>query len=217
MALIDPASERTFATFLGAANELSADDITLDLYKGYHYFYAEGYLVQNTQLIEKAFRLAKNAGLRTCLDLASYNVVESQRDFLLTLLRKYVDIAFANEEEARALTGKNPEEAIHQISGLCNIAIIKMGGKGSVIQSGKNQVRIHSLPVNLKDTTGAGDLYASGFLYGLGKKYDIKLSGEIGTLLASRVIETIGAKMDEKTWQLLQNQIQSMNLNPSPE
>lgn len=207
IALIDPSSERTFATYLGAANELLPDDITLEIFKGYEYFYAEGYLVQNTELIKKAFRLAKGAGLKTCLDLASYNVVESHREFLLSLLGQYIDIAFANEDEARALTGKEPEEAIHLLSDLCKIAIIKTGANGSIIKSGNDLIRIHSLPVKVKDTTGAGDLYASGFLYGMSKNYDLSLSGKIGTLLASRVIEIIGAKMDEATWESIKKDI----------
>jgi sugar/nucleoside kinase (ribokinase family) len=210
IALIGQDSERTFATFLGAASELSPDDIVLEIFKGYQCFYAEGYLVQNYKLIEKSFRLAKASGLKTCVDLASYNVVESHKEFLRNLLKQYVDIVFANEDEAKALTGKTPEGAIQELSELCAVAIIKTGNKGSVIQSGQNLVKINSLPVKLKDTTGAGDLYASGFLYGMSKNYDLKLSGEIGTYLASKVIETIGAKMDEPTWDLIRKGIENI-------
>jgi sugar/nucleoside kinase (ribokinase family) len=86
VALISPDSERTFATYLGAAVELSADDLTIDIFNGYQFFYIEGYLVQNRELIEKALRLSKHAGLKTCLDLASYNIVEENRSFLHSII-----------------------------------------------------------------------------------------------------------------------------------
>jgi sugar/nucleoside kinase (ribokinase family) len=210
VAMISPDSERTFATYLGAAVELSADDLTLDIFKGYHFFYIEGYLVQNTELIEKALRLSKHAGLRTCLDLASYNIVETNRFFLHSIINDYVDIIFANEEEARALTGKEPVEAITALSNMCEIAVVKTGSKGSLIKSGKKLVKIEARAADVKDTTGAGDLYAAGFLYGLGKSLSIENSGEIGTLLASKVIECIGAKMDESTWKMLRREIRQI-------
>ena len=115
MALISSDSERTFATYLGAAVDLTADDITHDIFEDYDYFYIEGYLVQNREMIEKAMRLASNANLKVCLDLASYNIVEENREFFLSLISKYVDILFANEEEIRALTGKSPEEGAMEI------------------------------------------------------------------------------------------------------
>jgi sugar/nucleoside kinase (ribokinase family) len=210
VAMISPDSERTFATYLGAAIELSVDDITLDIFKGYNFFYIEGYLVQNTQLIEKALRLSKHAGLRTCLDLASYNIVEANKVFLNSIINNYVDIVFANEDEARALTGKEPAEAVISLSNMCEIAVVKTGPKGSLIKSDKNLVKIEAIAAHVKDTTGAGDLYAAGFLYGLGKGFGIEKSGEIGTLLASKVIEHIGAKMDDSTWEIVRSEIRQM-------
>lgn len=210
IALISPDSERTFATYLGAAIELSADDLSLDIFKSYNYFYIEGYLVQNTDLIEKALRLARHAGLKPCLDLASYNIVQANRGFLLSILKEYVDIVFANEEEALALTGKKPEESIQLLSDLCEIAVVKTGAKGSLIKSGKNLVKINALPSNVKDTTGAGDLYASGFIHGISKSLSIEKSGAVGSLLASKVIEVIGAKMEESTWEMLRREIKKI-------
>lgn len=207
MALISPDSERTFATYLGAAIELNADDITMDVFKPYHYFYVEGYLVQNTDLIEKSLRLAKNAGLTTCIDLASFNVVEANREFLIWLLKEYVDIVFANEEEARALTGSSPGKAIKIISDFCEIAVIKLGARGSIIQSGKNKIKIEALPVKSIDTTGAGDLYASGFLYGLINSFSLEKSGWIGAMIASKVIEKIGAKIPDPTWEWIRKRL----------
>jgi sugar/nucleoside kinase (ribokinase family) len=212
VAMISPDSERTFATYLGAAVELTADDLTLDIFKGYNYFYIEGYLVQNTELIEKALRLSRHAGLRTCLDLASYNIVEANRFFLHNIIKDYVDIIFANEEEARALTGKEPIDAVNALSNICEIAVVKTGSKGSLIKRGNTLVKIEAIGTQVKDTTGAGDLYAAGFLYGIGKGLSLVKAGKIGTLLASKVIECIGAKMSESTWEMLRREIRHLEI-----
>ncbi|MDR0232852.1 MAG: adenosine kinase, partial [Dysgonamonadaceae bacterium] len=115
MALISPNGERTFGTYLGAAANLIPEELDADIFKSYDYFYIEGYLVQNYALIEQAVKMAKLHGLKIAIDLASYNVVEANREFLERIIVEYVDIVFANEEEAHALTGKSPEEAVMQI------------------------------------------------------------------------------------------------------
>ncbi len=216
VALVTPDSERTFATYLGAAVELDAQDLTADIFKGNDFFYIEGYLVQNKELIQKALRLAKNLGIKTCLDLASYNIVLDNVDFLKQILTEYVDIVFANEEESKALTGKSPEEALDELSGMCEMAIIKIGPKGSLIKFGSEVIAVNARNAKSIDTTGAGDLYAAGFLYGLGKGLSLKMAGEIGSLLAAKVIEDIGAKMGESTWEMLRREIKSIENNPIP-
>lgn len=126
-AFITPDGERTFGTYLGAASNLRAEDITLDMFKGYTYLYIEGYLVQDHEMILRAIELAKEAGLQICLDMASYNVVEADKEFFTLLINKYVDILFANEEEAKTFTGKEPEEALETLAKMCSIAILKVG------------------------------------------------------------------------------------------
>ncbi len=201
VALISKDSERTFATHLGAAIELSADDLKSEQFKDFNYFHIEGYLVQNHELLEKAVKLAKENNLIVSLDLASYNVVEDNLEFLKTILIKYVDVVFANEDEARAFTGKEPEEALEILSELCEIAVVKTGSKGSLIKKGNEKHKIDVIKIESFDTTGAGDLYASGFLFGLSKNYSLKKCGKIGTILAGKVIEILGAKMDDKKWE----------------
>ncbi|MEA3443463.1 MAG: adenosine kinase [Bacteroidota bacterium] len=206
MALVSPDSERTFATFLGAAVELSADDLEVELFEGYDILHIEGYLVFNNELLEKAVSLAKQAGLKISLDLASYNVVEANLDFLKNITRDYVDIIFANEEEAKAFTGKEPEQALEEIATMCEIAIVKIGPKGSLIKKDGKSYKVDVIPAERRDTTGAGDLYASGFLYGLTKDLSMDKCGQIGTILSGKVIEVIGAKMPAETW----NEIRKM-------
>jgi sugar/nucleoside kinase (ribokinase family) len=211
VAFISSDSERTMATYLGAAVELDAQDLTADIFKGNEFFYIEGYLVQNRELIEKALRLAKNSGLKTCIDLASYNIVQENNDFLKEIIRDYVDIVFANEDEAKAFTGKSPEAALEEMSKICEIAVVKIGSKGSLIKSGAEILRIQPIKSNCIDTTGAGDLYSAGFLYGVSKGFSLQLAGEVGSILAGNVIEVIGAKMGESTWERLRREIRSIN------
>ena len=210
VALISKDSERTFATHLGAAIELSADDLKSELFNGYNYFHIEGFLVQNHELLHKSVQLAKDNNLMVSLDLASYNVVEDNLEFLKTILIKYVDIVFANEDEARAFTGKEPEEALEILSELCEIAVVKTGSKGSLIKKGNEKHKIDVIKVESFDTTGAGDLYASGFLFGLSKNYSLKKCGKIGTILAGKVIEILGAKMDDKKWEEVKAMIENI-------
>jgi sugar/nucleoside kinase (ribokinase family) len=200
VALISPDSERTFATHLGAAIELEARDLTPEQFNGYDILYLEGYLIINKPLVETACAFAKEKGMKIALDLASYNVVETRLDDFKEIVEKYADIVFANEEEARAFTGFYHEEALHEISKLCEIAVVKVGSQGSWIQRGGEKIKIDAATVKLKDTTGAGDLYASGFLYGYAHGEDLVRCGLYGSILAGHVIEIVGARMDSDKW-----------------
>ena len=198
--LVSPDSERTLCTYLGAACELVAADLEPEMFEGYDIFHIEGYLVQNHDLIRTAVKLAKEAGLKVSIDLASYNVVEENLDFLQEIVKEYVDIVFANEEEARAFTGKEPREALIHISDHCDIAVVKVGKEGSFIKSGDKHVQITPRLANAIDTTGAGDLYAAGFLYGLANDYSLEICGKIGSLVSGNVVEVLGAKMTDEVW-----------------
>ncbi|MBW7847018.1 MAG: adenosine kinase [Bacteroidales bacterium] len=209
-ALISPDGERTFATYLGAALELSAEHLDTSLFSGYDYFYVEGYMVQNEMLLKKAFELARQQGLQIVLDLASFNVVEANKRLLSEVLSESVDIVFANEEEARAYTGKNPEEALEILASICRIAIVKTGAQGSLIQSGSEKVKVDAIPAKAIDTTGAGDLFASGFLYGLLHNMDLGRAGKAGSLLAGNVVEVIGPKMDIDRWDQIRSSLQTI-------
>lgn len=213
IALISPDSERTFATFLGAAIELSVDHLSPAIFDGFHYFHIEGYLVQNHDLIRKAVELAKLKGLKVSLDLASFNVVEANIDFLKEIIRDYVDIVFANEEEAKAFTGMEPEKALQEIAKDCEIAVVKVGKNGSLIMRDNIIYTIGVIKANSIDTTGAGDVYASGFIYGLVKGLPMQKCGEIGAILSGKVIEVIGAKMDSPTWDHIRKMVAEVELS----
>lgn len=198
---ITPDGERTFGTYLGAAATLKAEDLSLDMFKGYTYLYVEGYLVQDHDMILHAIELAKEAGLQVCLDMASYNIVEEDLDFFKLLTNKYVDILFANEEEARAFTGKEGKEALDILAKMCSIAIVKVGSKGSYIRKGTKEIKVDAIPVDkVTDTTGAGDYFAAGFLYGLTGGYSLEKCAKIGSILAGNVIQYVGANIPAGKW-----------------
>lgn len=201
IAFISEDAERTFATHLGAAIDLSSEDIDKSMFRDYDYLHIEGYLVQNHDLLEHALKVAKDAGLKISLDLASYNVVEDNIDFLKTMVTNYVDILFANEEEAKAYTGyDDPQKALDEIAGFVDIAVVKVGKEGSMIRHNDDLYKIDTEKVKSIDTTGAGDLYASGFLYGLARDLPLQSCGNIGSLLASEVIRDMGAKIKPEKW-----------------
>jgi sugar/nucleoside kinase (ribokinase family) len=207
LTLISPDSERTFATFLGAAIELSAEELEREVFEAYDCLHVEGYLVQNPSLLLKALRLAKENGLLVSLDLSSYTVVEKNRDLLGMALREYVDLVFSNEEEARAMTGHDPLTALGELNGWCDLAVVKTGSRGSHVGHDGKVYDISPVAANSIDTTGAGDLYASGFLFGLLNGYSPQDSGAIGSLVAGRVIEVIGAKMAPPAWEEVRSRI----------
>lgn len=200
IALVSQDSERTFATFLGAAVDLHEEDISSDLYEGYDCFYMEGYLVQNKTLFSKALRIARSQGMTIVLDMASYNVVGDNRDFLAENIDEFVDILLGNEREAEALTGRKPEAALSELAGMTDIAVVKLGARGSLIKSGNEEHEIGVIEVDPVDTTGAGDLYASGFLYGMCRNLGLKKCGELGALLGGSITAIIGAKLDKQGW-----------------
>ncbi len=208
--LVSPDSERTLCTYLGAGSELSAEELKPEVFEGYDYFHIEGYLVQNHDLIRTALKMAKKAGLTTSIDLASFNVVQENLDFLREITQKYVDITFANEEEAFEFTGKEPLEAVAEIAQMCDIAVVKIGKKGSYVQRGEEVHTIKPYLTDAVDTTGAGDFYAGGFLYGMAQGYPLQVCGEIGSLVSSKVVEVMGTTLSDAVWEDIKSKIEEI-------
>lgn len=210
ISLVSPDKERTFATFLGAAMELSPENLVPGLFNGFDIIHFEGYLVQNHALLIKAMELARQNQLKISLDLASYNVVEEHHDFLISVVNDYVDILFANEDEAKAFTGLLPQEALDKMAQGCDVAVIKMGKLGSWIRCSDAVIPIQPHRVDIRDTTGAGDLYAAGFLYGFVNRLPLERCGLIASYLAARVIETEGGKIPENKWKEIRKTVEGI-------
>lgn len=204
-------AERTFAVYLGAALDLVPEDLKPEFFKGHDYFHIEGYLVQNQALIRRAVEMAHDAGCIISLDMASYNVVESNNAFLHDIVEKYVDIVFANETEARAFTKlDDPEASLDDIASRCRIAVVKVGKDGSWVKSGDEKHYIPSWPADTVDATGAGDTYAAGFLYAHSLGMPLKVCGEIGSIIAAKVVEVIGTKIDIPRWRAAKEEIRGL-------
>lgn len=216
-AFISPDGERTMATHLGAACELDINDLSFSMFENCSILHIEGYLIYNQPLVKKAMLMAKEAGLKISIDLASFNVVDENLEFLRELVAEYVDIVFANEEEAKSFTGvsttldkhEQAQEALQHISDLCEIAVVKIGKSGSYVKSKAldNHIYVPATSAKAIDTTGAGDLYASGFLYGLTSGLSLEDCARIGSIVAGNVVEVIGAKMEEARWNAIKDEI----------
>ncbi|VBB46831.1 PfkB domain protein [uncultured Paludibacter sp.] len=208
--IVSADGERTLCTFLGAASELLAEDLDSTIFFEYDIFHIEGYLVQNHELIRTALKMAKKADMLVSIDLASFNTVEENRDFLYEMIDKYVDITFANEDEATAFSQSTPEDALRKIGELCDIAVVKLGRNGSLVKKAGEIYKIDAYQVDCVDSTGAGDMYAAGFLHGLSKNYPLDVCGKIGSLVSAKVVEVMGAKLTESVWMEIYREIENI-------
>ena len=202
VSLISPDGERTLVTHLGAALELSAGEINASIFEGYDCLYVEGYLVQDHTLLRHTVATAKQCGLKIAIDLASFNVVAENLAFLREIVEKYVDILFANEDEAKSFTGEaEPVNALQAISEMCELVIVKIGMRGALIKQGGEVIQVGINPAAKRvDTTGAGDFYAAGFMTGLSRGLSLRQCGTIGAFAAGKVIEIVGTTFDEERW-----------------
>lgn len=203
---ITPDGQRTFGTYLGAAARLTADELQQTWFEGYDYFYIEGYLVQNHDLVLRAIELAHAAGCEVCLDLASYNIVEADLDFFRALMPS-IDIVFANEQEAQALTGLEARAALDALAATCHMAVVKIGKHGVWACHGTEVAHCAARDVPLVvDTTAAGDYFAAGFMHALAAGEPLATCIARGSLLAGHIIEVVGTELPDATWQQLRLQ-----------
>ena len=202
VSLISPDGERTMLTHLGAALEMRPEMIDRRLFAGFDSLYIEGYLVQDHALIRRIASEADAAGLDVAIDLASFNVVEENRNLLRDVVDKHVDIVFANESEAAAFTGEQqPLNALQAISEMCSLAVVKIGTRGAIIKRGSEVVHVGIMAAAQRvDTTGAGDFYAAGFLAGLCDGLSLRQCGTLGAIAAGKVIEIVGTTLSKEAW-----------------
>jgi len=202
LSIVTPDAQRSMFTFLGAAAEMTADEIAKCRFDDAAIVHIEGYLLFNHDLIVSALKRAQADGARISLDLASFTVVESSKSELDTLVDEYVDILIANEDEAAAFTGYKAEsKALEALAERAGIAVLKVGQRGSYIAHDKTIIAIKPAgngPV--LDTTGAGDLWASGFLYGLVQGYAMEKCGRLASACGYEVCQVLGASIPDAGW-----------------
>ncbi len=197
--LITPDSERTFATHLGAALYLRKTDIILEDLKVSKILHVEGYQFEDRQLREVsvyALQFAKEHGAVISLDMGDPGIVIRNRATIREIVKEYADIVFANEEEAKALVGMEPLQALDSIAELSKIVVVKMGEYGSYVKQGDTRYKIPAYQTRVVDTTGAGDMFAAGFLYGICSTHDLRICGHIGSYFAAKVVEKVGARLE---------------------
>jgi len=203
LSIITPDAQRTMFTNLGASAETRPEEISVGSFADAAVVHLEGYLLFNSELIQAALDTAKEAGALISLDLASFTVVEQSLELLERLVADYVDILIANEDEARAFTGESEEKlALSALSEKADIAVLKVGPRGSHIAHGGEAVHIQSMGDGTAlDTTGAGDLWAAGFLFGLVNGYELEKCGRLGSACGYEVCQVIGAHVPEEGWE----------------
>jgi sugar/nucleoside kinase (ribokinase family) len=193
---VTPDGQRTMATFLGAASRLSADDVSKDTIEASKVVYLEGYLFGAQEAFAEAAALARGAGRLIALTLSDAFIIDMHRPALMQFIESQVDILFANELEITTLfqTG-DFDQAADAARSIVKIAAITRSEKGSVIVSGGETHVVPAEPIDkVVDTTGAGDQYAAGFLYGLAQGRSLPICGKLGSIAAAEVISHYGPR-----------------------
>jgi len=205
LSLVTPDAKRTMRTHLGAAMTFAPEHINKEDFIGCSHAHIEGYVLFNPDLMQATLGAAKTAGCTISVDLASFEVVHASRPILNDLLAEYVDIVFANEDEAEAFTGKsNPQTGLESLAELCKTAAVKVGEKGAFLCHAGECCHVPATIVEqVIDTTGAGDFWAAGFLYGLLSGKSLQESGSIGALLGGAVVTCEGTALPDNQWQEL--------------
>ena len=197
--LITPDAQRTMCTYLGASIEFEPKNIDFSVLKESKYLYLEGYL-WDSELAKNAFlkaaQIAKQSDTKIILSLSDSFCVDRHRKSFLELIDEYVDIVFCNESEAFSLFQKDKLATLQgDLSSLCELAVVTLGSNGSLIINKNDCEIIKSITKGeIIDTTGAGDIYAGGFIHGLINNYPLKRCGEIGSICAGHIITELGSR-----------------------
>lgn len=207
IALVTPDGERTMRDFLGASQEIRPEDLDPHRFEGVKWVHIEGYLLLRDGVVPRAMQLAKEAGARISFDLANYKLVHTYQKEIIGLVSNYVDLLFANQNETFALTKRDPERACDLLHTLCDVSVVSMGIDGCWVADGSGPMHCPAYPVKPIDTTGAGDLFAAGFLHGYLKGKPLATCAHMGAKVAAEVVQVLGAELPAVTWQKLQQEL----------
>lgn len=195
LCLITPDGQRTMRFYAGCSEEMSDHYLHSDYFKNVNLVHFDAYTLRNGDLVKRAMRLAKESNIKISMDLSSFEIVRQFQSQLIYLLKHYVDIVFANEDETKAMTGSETNEGCLKLQELCPIAVVLIGSKGCLVGHKGEVFHSPGFPAKLIDSTGAGDLFASGFLYGFLQGYPLKKCARMGNLLGSAIVEVQGAEL----------------------
>jgi sugar/nucleoside kinase (ribokinase family) len=210
LSIITPDAQRTMITYLGASADTRPEEITSECFRDSEVVHMEGYLLFNPDLMAASLKAAKMAGALISLDLASFTVVEQSKAILDDIIGQYVDILIANEDEALAYTGEKDEaQALDRLARYVDIAVLKVGARGSFIKNNGHVCRIPAQGSGSAiDTTGAGDLWASGFLYGLVNGFPHEKSGRLASACGYEVCQVVGADIPADGWTRIRKKLE---------
>lgn len=198
MILVSPDAQRTMSTYLGACTELTPDDVSRADLEQADVVYVEGYLWDTPTMkatVLKAFELAPETDTLVSLSLSDSFCVDRFREEFSDLVKNKVDILFANEAEILNLYEvENFEDAVAALRPHVKVAALTRGEKGCVVITPDERIEVEAFPTSVEDTTGAGDLFASGFLFGYTNGHSLETSAKLGALAASEVISHLGAR-----------------------
>ncbi|MFW5746416.1 MAG: adenosine kinase [Nanoarchaeota archaeon] len=201
LSLITPDSERTMLTYLGASQYLGDRHIQQKNLTNAQVLHLTAYTLEDDSLFcmtKKAAQLAVKNGLRVSLDLADPLLVKRIKRRLQEFVSSFVDILFANEKESVAFTDQpDPDSALRALGTVSTIAVLKLGEKGAVVRHQEVNIPIKAYKTNAVDTTGAGDAFAGGFLFAVCRDISLEAAGKIGAYMASQVVATTGAQLDD--------------------
>ncbi len=208
--LISPDGERTMGTFLGPGPDITSKEIKDEILRNYNCIYIEGYLLVNEELVKGTMQKAKNAGLKVALDLSNFNIVNAFHGLLEDIIPNYVDILFSNESEAEAFTGLKAQDAVKALSEKVEISLVTLGKEGALVGSKGQVISVPAEGGKPVDTTGAGDHFAAGFLYGQSIGATLEQSARIGSLLAGYIIDVVGAQIPDDKWEQIKLKVNSI-------
>jgi len=200
--LITPDAQRTMLTNLGASGVLSADDIVESEVEQSKYIYIEGYLLCGPETRSAAYRaieLAQKHGVKIAFTASDPFLVNTNREEIWDLVKEPVDMFFCNEEEARSLTGhENAIDCAQEIHKHCENVALTLGAEGSILMNEGDVIQIEGISVEAVDTTGAGDMYAGGLLFGITNGLDWQQAGKLASHAAGRIVSQMGARLEDK-------------------
>ena len=215
LVMITPDAERTMSTFLGISSNLSLSELNVNQLEDSHYLFLEGYLVSSPsafKVIKEAKKLAKAADVQIALTFSDPSMVKYFGEQMHELVGDGIDLLFCNEEEAKLYAGTNDlRQAIENLKKITKSYVLTLGSKGADIWDGENTYYIDAVKTRAIDTTGAGDIYAGTFLYGINHGFSFEMAGNLASLAASQVVSQFGSRL--KKSQILESLTKVKNKN----
>jgi len=215
ISLVTPDGERTMRCFLGACSDFNSSHLEQERFEGIKLVHFEGYALynENGELVKNAMIMAKKAGAKISMDLASFEIVRNKHTLIISLLKEYVDIVFCNEDEAKELSdGASIDQASDLLASYCEVSVVTLGEKGCILNNGQ-RIFCPTTPVKCIDSTGAGDIFGAGFLHMYLNGYSLQDCAKVGHILGRAVLQVLGAQLPDSAWEEVLEEIQMVKNN----